>query len=106
MKSRTVSRMRSWWSEKEKSMAGGKFSMGERIAEIRRREECSPQEAQRKGGGRVVNFLMRALIPPLRASKKRWLSGRDDNFEAGCMGPAELEVTRPEKPRALHSRDR
>jgi hypothetical protein len=31
MKSRTVSRMRSWWSEKEKSMAGGKFSMGDEM---------------------------------------------------------------------------
>lgn len=59
-----------------------------------------------KGEWASGEFLNACHIPPLRASKKRWLSGRDDNFEAGCMDPAELEVTRPEKPRALHSRDR
>src|SRR5215471_20649902 len=40
MKLRTVSRMRSWWSEREKSMAGGKFSMGDGF--------------RRSGGGRNV----------------------------------------------------
>jgi len=56
MKSRTVSRMRSWWSEREKSMAGGKFSMGDgyrRSGGGRNGEECSPQEAQRKAEGKA-----------------------------------------------------